>query len=76
MTACIAFAAVEIVAPGIGVDWFGGDFTPEGWTKAERWTYLLTELVPLVVFLGCGVLFWAVGARTRAHRAAAAGGAS
>lgn len=76
LTACIAFAAVEIVAPGIGVDWFGGDFTPEGWTKAERWTYLLTELVPLVVFLGCGVLFWAVGARTRAHRAAAAGGAS
>ena len=76
LTACIAFAALEIIAPGVGVDWFGGEFTPKGWAKEERVSYLVTELVPLVVFLAVGVLFWVLGASTRreTERAAAASG--
>jgi hypothetical protein len=39
--------------------------------------YLLTEAVPLAVFILTGVVFWALGAPTRAKaKAAAAAGAS
>ncbi len=61
LTLCIAFTAIQIIAPGLGVDWFGGDFTPKGWKPEERSTYLLVEIIPLVLFFLFGVLFWALG---------------
>src|SRR5262249_55857165 len=70
LTLCIAFAAVQLIAPGLGVDWFGGAFAPKGWAREERVTYLLTELLPLLMFIVCGVVFWAVGAPTRRGAAA------
>ncbi|MEU9238841.1 APC family permease [Streptomyces sp. NPDC048385] len=70
LTLLIVFAGVQLVAPGAGDHWFGAGYAPDGWTRAERGKYLLTELVPLVGFMLLGVLFWALGRPTRA----AAGG--
>jgi amino acid transporter len=65
LTLWIAFATIQIFAPGLGVDWFGGSFAPKGWVKAERFQYLLIEVIPVATFALLGVLFWALGAKTR-----------
>ena len=67
----VAIASVQLIAPGLGSSWFGADFLPESWTYAERFTYLWTELIPVLVFIAIGVLFWWLGRRTRAEAAEA-----
>src|SRR5690242_20156213 len=47
----VALASVQLIAPGLGKDWFGDDFRPEGWGAGERLTYLWTELVPVLCFV-------------------------
>jgi amino acid transporter len=73
LMALLAVTVVQIFAPGLGVSWFGPDFAPDGWGRGERWTYLATELAPVLFFVGVGVLFYAAGTRTRREVAAAAG---
>lgn len=68
----LAFAVVQLIAPGAPFAWFGADYRPAGWKAEEAGLYLATELVPLVVFAGVGVLFWALGAPTRRANAEAA----
>jgi glutamate:GABA antiporter len=67
----VAVAAVQLIVPGLGSAWFGSDFIPSGWTFGERYTYLLTELVPVLLFIVIGTLFWWLGRRTRAEQVAA-----
>jgi amino acid transporter len=71
LMALLAFTVVQLIAPGAGMDWFGDGFRPAGWTASEGGTYLLTELVPVLVFVAIGVLFWRLGKRTREANAAA-----
>jgi glutamate:GABA antiporter len=61
----VAIASVQLIAPGLGKDWFGDDFRPQGWAYAERFTYLWTELLPVLCFIVIGVFFWWRGRRTR-----------
>jgi glutamate:GABA antiporter len=61
----VAIASVQLIVPGLGKDWFGADFRPEGWTYPERFTYLWTELIPVLCFIVIGVFFWWRGRRTR-----------
>jgi glutamate:GABA antiporter len=68
----LAFTVLQLMAPGFGMDWFGADFRPDGWSASEGWLYLATELVPVLVFIAVGVLFWRMGRRTRQENAAAA----
>jgi amino acid transporter len=68
----VAIASIQLIAPGLGSSWFGADFIPESWTYAQRFTYLWTELIPVLCFVAVGVLFWWLGRRTRAEAAAAA----
>ena len=63
----VAIASVQLIAPGLGDHWFGSDFRPDGWTYGERWVYLWTELIPVLVFIAVGVLFWWLGRKTRAE---------
>ena len=65
----VAIASVQLIAPGLGEPWFGSDFAPSSWTYAERYTYLWTELIPVLFFIVIGVLFWWLGRRTRAQAA-------
>ncbi len=67
LMALVAVATVQLIAPGLGSSWFGSDFIPSGWTYAQRYTYLWTELVPVLAFAATGVLFWWLGRRTRAQ---------
>jgi hypothetical protein len=71
LTALILFATVQLFLPGFGIDWFGDDFRPSAWAEGEKWQYLLTELVPLTVFIIAGVLFWVSGRATRMDLATA-----
>jgi amino acid transporter len=61
----VAVATVQLIAPGLGKSWFGDDFRPEDWTFAERYTFLWTELVPVLCFIVVGVAFWYMGRRVR-----------
>jgi amino acid transporter len=67
LMALVAIATVQLIAPGLGSSWFGSDFMPSDWTYAQRYTYLWTELIPVLVFITVGVLFWWLGRRTRAQ---------
>jgi glutamate:GABA antiporter len=62
----VAVASIQLIAPGLGYHWFSSDFAPSGWAYSERYKYLLTELIPVVVFVVIGVLFWVLGGKTRA----------
>jgi len=66
----VAVATVQLIAPGLGSSWFGSNFIPEGWTYVQRFTYLWTELIPVLSFVVIGTLFWWMGRRTRAQAAA------
>src|SRR3984893_7101896 len=68
----VAIASVQLIAPGLGKSWFGSNFAPSNWTYAQRFTYLWTELIPVLAFIAVGVLFWWLGRRSRAQAAAAA----
>ncbi len=65
----VAIATVQLIAPGLGSTWFGSDFRPESWTFAQRFTYLWTELIPVLIFIVIGTLFWWLGRRTRQESA-------
>src|SRR3984893_5476928 len=67
----VAVASIQLIAPGLGSSWFGSNFAPANWTYAQRYTYLWTELIPVLAFITVGVLFWWLGRRTRAQAAEA-----
>ena len=80
----LAISVVQLIAPGLGSEllpggtawggtahWFSSDFAPGGWGKSEAGLYLLTELIPVLIFIGVGVLFWWRGKATRVANAAA-----
>jgi len=76
LMALVAIASVRLIAPGLGDSWFGSDFAPDGWTYAERFTYLWTEAIPVLAFIVVGVLFWWPGRGTRAQTVEASAGAT
>ncbi|MGF6888424.1 amino acid transporter [Nocardia sp. GAS34] len=64
-TVIAMFAFCQLVWPGIGVGWFGSqgspnDSLPAGFTS-QRMAYEVTQVVPLVLFLGIGVVFYLIG---------------
>ncbi len=67
----LAISVLQLIAPGAPISWFGPDFRPSGWSGSEAGLYLLTELIPVLVFIGIGVLFWWRGKATRIANAAA-----
>jgi glutamate:GABA antiporter len=74
-TLAILFCTVEVLFPGAGDAWFGADYLPsEQWQSNEKWTYLMTCAIPLLIFLAISVAFWAAGRnhRTKSHAGAVA----
>lgn len=65
----LAITVVQLMAPGAGISWFGSSFRPAGWSASQGVTYLATELAPVLVFIGIGVLFWRMGKKTRLEMA-------
>ncbi len=62
----IVFCTIETVFPGAGDKWFGDAYRPsDQWTQGEKWSYLGTVAVPLVIFLAIGVWFWMAGKSIR-----------
>ena len=65
--AWVVYCTIQILFPGLGDEWFGDAYLPsEDWAADEKWTYLFTEFVPLLVFTAIAVLFWWIGRREQA----------
>jgi amino acid transporter len=66
-----AFATVVLLWPGFGVGWFGTSGNANDslldyeFGVDERLQFELTQFVPLLFFIGVGVLFYVLGERTR-----------
>ncbi len=63
-------ATATLIWPGLGVGWFGApgkpdDSLPSGFA-GQRLPYEKTQILPLLVFLALGLIFYALGAKTRA----------
>ena len=67
LVALIVAATIQLIMPGLGDSWFGSNYLPDGWDSSQKWVYLLTEAVPVLCFAVIGVVFWALGGRTRAE---------
>lgn len=67
-TAAIIFCTVQVLFPGLGDGWFSDNYRPsDEWASNERWVYLFTEAVPLILFTAIAVGFWVAGRRIRAE---------
>ncbi len=63
-------ATVALIWPGFGVDWFGQHANPNDALAAlsfshERLQYELSQIVPLIVLVAVGLVFYGAGRRTR-----------
>jgi amino acid transporter len=67
LMALILAATIQLIMPGLGDSWFGSNYLPDGWESSQKWVYLLTEALPVLCFAVIGVVFWALGGRTRAE---------
>jgi glutamate:GABA antiporter len=68
-------ATVALIWPGFGVNWFGGGGNPNDNLAAlsfshQRLQYELTQIVPLAIIVGVGVVFYLLGGKTRRETAA------
>lgn len=68
-TGFILVGVLALVWPGIGIGWFGtsgssADGLPDAFA-GRRLAYELATVVPLLLFVALGVVFWAMGAPTR-----------
>jgi hypothetical protein len=68
-------ATVALIWPGFGVTWFGAGGNPNDDLAAlsfshQRLQYELTQIVPLAVIIGVGVVFYFLGGKTRRETAA------
>jgi amino acid transporter len=63
------FASVVVVWPGLGVNWFGQTGSPDASLPAgfTRLQFELSQFIPLGVILVTGVIFYLLGAKTRAQ---------
>lgn len=68
-TGLVAYTVAVLIWPGLGVGWFGTDGTPDDSLPAsfagQREAYTLSQVVPLLLVIGIGVLFYALGRSTR-----------
>src|SRR4051794_34952618 len=63
-TAWSALATVALLYPGFGTS-NPDSFLPDGW-EGQRRAYEVSQFVPLAVLIALGILFYALGAPTRA----------
>jgi len=73
-TAWCALTTIAIIYPGIGTA-HPDDSLPEGF-EHQRLEYTLSQVIPLVVMIGIGLLFYALGAPTRRQARAEAASAA
>jgi glutamate:GABA antiporter len=73
-TAWCALTTIAIIYPGIGTS-HPDDSLPDGFA-GQRLQYTLSQVIPLVVMIIIGLVFYALGAKTRRQTARAAAGSA
>lgn len=63
LTAVIAFAILQILAPGFGNGWFSDAYRPAGWVADQGRPYYSTQLAVLLVAVLIAMSFWLIGRR-------------
>jgi amino acid transporter len=63
LTVVVAFALIQILAPGFGDKWFSDLYRPAGWVGDQGRSYYLAQLAVLGVIVVKGTAFWAIGRR-------------
>jgi amino acid transporter len=66
LTSVVAFAVVQLLAPGFGDKWFSDAYRPAGWVADQGLPYYLIQLSVLLVIALIAVAFWMVGRRNLA----------
>ncbi len=62
-------ASIVLIYPGFGTNWFGQHGNPDSSLPAgfTRGQFETSQIIPLVILLVMGILFFVSGARTRRH---------
>jgi amino acid transporter len=68
-TALVLYTVIVLIWPGFGIGWFGAsgdpaDSLPKSFS-GQRWSYTLSQAVPLAVILAMGFAAYAAGAPAR-----------
>jgi amino acid transporter len=68
-TAMVLYTVVVLIWPGFGIGWFGTGGDPAASLpksfSGQRWSYTLSQVVPLVAIVAAGFAAYAAGAPTR-----------
>ena len=59
----VAFGITQLLAPGLGDNWFGDAYRPAGWVVDQGLPFYLTQLGALLVIVLVAIVFWALGKR-------------
>ncbi|WP_222598160.1 APC family permease [Lentzea tibetensis] len=69
-TGLVAYTVAVLIWPGLGVGWFGMEGSPDDSLPSsfagERLQYTLSQVIPLLIVILIGFLFYALGRPTRA----------
>lgn len=63
LTVVVAFTIAQLLAPGLGNDWFGDDYRPAGWVANQGRPYYLTLLSVVLVITVIAAILWVCGRR-------------
>lgn len=66
LTLVVAFGVTQLLAPGLGDEWFSDAYRPAGWVADQGRPYYLTQLVALMAVILVAVAFWLIGRRNLA----------
>ena len=61
LTLVVAFGILQLLAPGVGDNWFGDDYRPSGWVSDQGLPYYLAQLGVLLVMIAIAAGFRALG---------------
>jgi amino acid transporter len=63
LTTVVAFGITQLLAPGLGDNWFGDAYRPAGWVVDQGLPFYLTQLGALLVIVLVAIVFWVLGKR-------------
>jgi hypothetical protein len=67
LTLVVTLGISQLLAPGVGDNWFSDAYRPAGWVADQGRPYYLTQLAVLLFVVSIAALFWYLGRRNLAN---------